>query len=62
MFPASGDGSAITLSGTLHSGSASYYIAQQAAGAVGFTLLFSNNTGYALRASLGPRLNVLRLQ
>ena len=62
LFPASGDGSAITLSGTLHSGSGSYYIAQQAAGAVGFTLLFSNATGFPLRASLAPRLNVLRLQ
>ena len=62
LLPASGDGSAITLSGTLHSGSGSYYIAQQAAGAVGFTLLFSNGTGYPLRASLAPRLNVLRLQ
>ena len=62
LFTASGDGSAITLSGTLHSGSGSYYIAQQAAGAVGFTLLFSNATGFPLRASLAPRLNVLRLQ
>jgi len=52
----------INLAGTLHSGSGSYYLAQQAAGAVGFTLLFSNSTGYALRASLAPRLNVLRLQ
>lgn len=62
LFPASGDGSALNLAGTLHSGSGSYYIAQQAAGAVGFTLLFSNSTGYALRTSLAPRLNVLRLQ
>jgi hypothetical protein len=62
LFPASGDGSAINLADTLHSGSGSYYIAQQAAGAVGFTLLFSNSTGYPLRASLAPRLNVLRLQ
>ena len=62
LFPASGDGSAINLAGTLHSGSGSYYLAQQPAGAVGFTLLFSNSTGYALRASLAPRLNVLRLQ
>jgi len=62
LFPPSGDGSAINLGGTLHSGSGSYYIAQQAAGAAGFTLLFSNGTGYPLRASLAPRLNVLRLQ
>src|SRR2546421_4935357 len=62
LFPDSGDASAIDLAGTLHSGSASYYIAQQAAGAAGFTLLFSNPTGYPLRASLAPRLHVLRLQ
>src|SRR5207302_10408181 len=62
LFPASGDGSAINLGGTLHSGSGSYYLAQQAAGDLGFTLLFSNSTGYSLRASLAPRLNVLRLQ
>jgi hypothetical protein len=62
LSPAAGDGSAINLAGTLHSGSGSYYIAQQAAGAAGFTLLFSNSTGYALRTSLAPRLNVLRLQ
>ena len=62
LFPPSGDGSGINLVGTLHSGSGSYYIAQQAAGAPGFTLLFSNSTGYPLRVSLAPRLNVLRLQ
>jgi hypothetical protein len=62
LSPATGDGSAVNLAGTLHSGSGSYYIAQQAAGAPGFTLLFSNSTGYALRTSLAPRLNVLRLQ
>jgi len=62
LLPASGDGSAINLAGTLHSGSGSFYLAQQVAGAVGFTLLFSNSTGYPLRASLAPRLNVLRLQ
>ena len=62
LFPLSGDGSAINLGGTLHSGSGSYYVAQQAAGAAGFTLLFSNSTGYPLRTSLAPRLNVLRLQ
>jgi len=62
LFPDSGDASAIDLAGTLHSGSASYYIAQQAAGAAGFTLLFSNPTGYPLRPSLAPRLHVLRLQ
>ena len=62
LSPGSGDASAVNLAGTLHSGSGSYYIAQQAAGAAGFTLLFSNSTGYALRASLAPRLNVLRLQ
>ena len=62
LLPAAGDGSAINLAGTLHSGSGSYYIAQQAAGAVGFTLLFSNSAGYPLRTSLAPRLNVLRLQ
>jgi len=35
---------------------------QHAAGAPGFTLLFSNGAGAALRTSLVPRLSVIRIQ
>ena len=49
-------------SGMLHAGSGSYYRLQHAAGAPGFTLLFSNSAGGALRATLVPRLNVIRIQ
>ena len=50
------------LAGMLRAGSGSYYRLQQAASAPGFTLLFSNSAGGALRATLVPRLNVIRLQ
>ena len=62
LTPGSSAGSALSLSGMLRSGSGPYTIAQQPAGAAGFTLLFSTGTGTALRTSLVPRLNVLRLQ
>jgi hypothetical protein len=55
-------GSALAASGMLHAGSGSYYLLQQAAGAPQFTLLFSNSAGAALRTTLVPRLNVIRLQ
>lgn len=55
-------GSALAASGVLHAGSGSYYRLQQAAGAPQFSLLFSNSTGAALRTSLVPRLNVIRIQ
>jgi hypothetical protein len=56
------DGSSAQLAGVLHAGSASYYRLQQAAGTPGFTLLFSNSAGSALRTTLVPRLNVIRIQ
>jgi hypothetical protein len=62
LVPATGLGSATNLSGKLRSGSGTYYIAQQAAGDPGFTLLFSDGSGRALRPSLGARLNVIRIQ
>jgi hypothetical protein len=46
----------------LRAGSGSYYRLQHAPGAPGFTLLFSNSAGAALRTTLVPRLNVIRLQ
>ena len=62
LFPITGTGSGTDLSGTLRGGSGTYYIAQHAAGAPGFTLLFSDGSGRALRSSLLPRLNVIRIQ
>jgi hypothetical protein len=46
----------------LHAGSGSYYRLQHTAGAPQFTLLFSNSAGAALRTTLVPRLNVIRIQ
>ncbi len=62
LAPAVVDASSAQVSGMLHAGSASYYRMQHAAGASKFTLLFSNSAGGALRTTLAPRLNVIRLQ
>ena len=62
LAPAVVDASTAQVSGMLHAGSASYYRMQHAAGASKFTLLFSNSAGGALRTTLAPRLNVIRLQ
>jgi hypothetical protein len=56
-------GSNINLSGTMTSGSgAAYQRALQGPGAASFTLLFSDGTGAQLKATVGPRLNVLRIR
>jgi hypothetical protein len=62
LAPAVVDASTAQVSGTLHAGSASYYRMQHAPAASKFTLLFSNSAGGALRTTLAPRLNVIRLQ
>jgi hypothetical protein len=56
------DATSVQVTGMLHAGSGSYYRLQHAAGAPGFTLLFSNSAGAALRTSLVPQLSVIRLQ
>ena len=62
LFPGVSPGSAVDLNDVLRAGSGPYHLSQQAAGAPGFTLLFSDDAGRALRASLVPRLNVIRIQ
>src|SRR5882762_4073440 len=62
LTPAVVDAGSAQVSGMLHAGSGSYYRLQHAAGAPKFTLLFSNSAGGALRTTLVPRLNVIRLQ
>lgn len=62
LVPDSGAGETLNLSGVLRAGTATYFLAQQAAGAAGFTLLFSDGSGRALRTGLAPRLNVIRIQ
>ncbi len=62
LQPVSGQGSLTNLSGFLRAGSGVYSRALQSAGANGFALLFSDGAGRALRASLVPRLNVIRIQ
>jgi hypothetical protein len=62
LVAASGAGSTTTLSGTLRGGSGTYYVAQQAAGASKFSLLFTDGAGAALQPSLLPRLNIIRIQ
>jgi hypothetical protein len=62
LDPAAVNGGSAQLAGMLRAGSGSYYRLPQAAGTPGFTLLFSNGAGAALRPTLVPRLNVIRLQ
>ena len=62
LVPGVGAGSTLNLSDVLRAGSGMYFRAQQGAGAPGFTLLFSDASGRALRASLAPRLTVIRIQ
>jgi len=62
LVPGMGAGSAVDLSDTLRAGSGLYFRAQQPAGAARFGLLFSDAAGRALRGSLVPRLNVIRIQ
>jgi len=62
LVPGVRAGSAVDTAGVLRAGSGMYYRALQSAGAAGFTLLFSDAAGGALRASVVPRLNVIRIQ
>ncbi len=62
LVPGVGLGDAVNLVGTLRAGTGTYYRAQQTAGGSGFTLLFGDGSGRALRASLVPMLNVIRIQ
>jgi len=62
LVPPVGPGSVVDTSGTLRAGSGLYYLAQQSAGAAGFTLLFSDGRGFALPDELVPRLNVIRIK
>jgi hypothetical protein len=62
LVPGMGAGSSVNLTGVLRAGSGAYFRAQQPAGAARFGLLFSNGAGVALRGSLVPRLNVIRIQ
>ncbi len=62
LVPGVGLGEAVNLLGTLRAGTGTYYRAQQAAGGSAFTLLFGDGSGRALRTSLVPRLNVIRIQ
>jgi hypothetical protein len=62
LVPGVGAGSGVNLTGVLRAGSGAYVRAQQPAGASRFALLFSNAAGGALRGSLVPRLNVIRIQ
>src|SRR3989442_7121585 len=62
LVPPVGPGSVVNVSDTLRAGSGKYFRAQQSAGAIGFTLLFSDGQGFALPDALVPRLNVIRIK
>ena len=51
----------VSLSGSLHAGSANYALAVQRPSGAGFDLLFSGPNGAALQGSLDPRLNIIRI-
>lgn len=58
-----GAGASVNLSGSMGSGSAgAYQRALQGPGAASFTMLFSDATGAQLKATVLPRLNVLRIR
>ena len=61
LVPVTSAGSAVSLSGTLRSGSGVYGRALQAPGAPAFTLLFSGGSAAAFTAAV-PRLNVIRIR
>jgi len=52
----------VNMSGTLHSGSPIYVIANQPAGDPGFTLSLTAPNGALISSAMKPRLNVYRLQ
>src|SRR5256712_5556307 len=62
LVPPVGPGSVVNVSDMLRAGSGLYFLAQQSAGAAGFTLLFSDGQGFALPDALVPRLNVIRIK
>lgn len=62
LTPVATTPNAVSLSGTLHAGSGSYALADQAHSTPGFDLLFSGPKGAALPAALNPRLNVIRIR
>ena len=62
LVPTASAGSAVSLSGTLRSGSGVYGRALQAPGAAAFTLFFNGGGNAALPAAVVPRLNVIRIR
>ena len=62
LVPTASAGSAVSLSGTLRSGSGVYGRALQAPGAPAFTLFFSGSGAAALPAAVVPRLSVIRIR
>ena len=62
LVPAASAGSAVSLSGTLRSGSGVYARALQAPGAPAFTLLFSGGPSASAFTAAVPRLNVIRIR
>src|SRR2546428_426180 len=62
LVPMASAGSAVSLSGTLRSGSGVYARALQAPGAAAFTLLFNAGGTAALSALDVPRLSVIRIR
>jgi len=61
LVPATATGSTVSLAGTLQSGSGSYVVVTQAAGAAGFALAFRPG-GSSFPSGAGAQLAVVRLQ
>ena len=62
LAPATGAGPTLNLSGKLRAGSGMYFRVQQPGAGAGFTTLFSDASGRALRNTLVPRLTLIRIQ
>ena len=62
LTPDSTAGTAVSLSGVLHSGSGFYHRVIQIPGASAFTLQLSNGSGGAVRYQVAPQLAVVRIR
>jgi hypothetical protein len=62
LVPAVSSGAQVSIAGALRSGSGTYVRAMQGPGGAAFTLLFSDPVGNPLRASIAPRLQVIRIR
>ncbi len=62
LVPTASGGAQVSVAGVLKAGSGVYVRAMQGPSAAGFTLLFSDPANNALRATIAPRLQIIRIR